>query len=135
MCSTPCEREQGEKKKNQKKHNKVEFFYRAKQYIKSLLLILLWQWHSYRSHSAEEASVAEEDDEQGDTEVEDKHIDDERGVVDLRLGSVVVNPTGTLHSLWDIPAQHTITQRLRPAPLHSICATCVSYTSLQVLKT
>lgn len=113
----------------------MEFFYRAKQYIKSLLLILLWQWHSYRSHSAEEASVAVEDDEQGDTEVEDKHIDDERGVVDLRLGSVVVNPTGTLHSLWDIPAQHTITQRLRPAPLHSICATCVSYTSLQVLKT
>ena len=36
--------------------------------------------------------------------MEDKHIDDEWGVVDLRLGSVVVNPTGTLHSLWDVPA-------------------------------
>lgn len=133
MCSTPCEREQGEKKKNQK--NIIKWNFSTGLNNISSLLILLWQWHSYRSHSAEEASVAEEDDEQGDTEVEDKHIDDERGVVDLRLGSVVVNPTGTLHSLWDIPAQHTITQRLRPAPLHSICATCVSYTSLQVLKT
>lgn len=36
--------------------------------------------------------------------MEDKHIDDEGGVVDLRLRSVVVNPTGTLHSLWDVPA-------------------------------
>ena len=36
--------------------------------------------------------------------MEDKHIDDKRGVVDLGLGSVVVNPAGTLHSLWDVPA-------------------------------
>ncbi len=37
----------------------------------------IWPWVSYRSHSAEQATVAKEDDEEGDREMEDKHIDDE----------------------------------------------------------
>lgn len=59
---------------------------------------------SYRSHSAEKATVAEENDEEGDGEMEDKHVDDERGVVDLGLGGVVVDATGALHPLRDVPA-------------------------------
>lgn len=31
---------------------------------------------SYRSHGAEQAAVAEENDDEGYTEMEDKHIDD-----------------------------------------------------------
>lgn len=47
--------------------------------------------------------------------MKDKHIDDKWGVVDLRLGGVVVDPAGTLHSLWDVPAStHVIIIPSRP---------------------
>lgn len=34
--------------------------------------------------------------------MEDKHVDDKGAVVELRLGGVVVNPTGALHPLRDV---------------------------------
>lgn len=68
---------------------------------------------SYRTDSAEKATVAEEDDEQRDGEVHDEHVDDKRGVVDLRFGSVVIYSTGALHSLWNIPAHSHMTPDLQ----------------------
>lgn len=77
-------------------------------------------WCSYRSHGAEEATVAEKNDEEGDAEMKDEHIDDKGGVVDLRLGGVVVNPTGTLHSLWDVPASTHIVIMFQSTQLHQV---------------
>lgn len=58
---------------------------------------------SYRADGAEQSAVAEADDDQRDGEVEGEHVDDEGGVSQLRRRGVVVNPTGTLHALWDVP--------------------------------
>ena len=35
--------------------------------------------------------------------MEEEHVDDKRRVVDFRLGGVVVDPTGALHALWEVP--------------------------------
>lgn len=66
---------------------------------------------SYRTDSAEQATVAEEDNEHWDGEVQDEHVDDKRGVVDLRFGSVVIYSTGALHSFWNISAHSHMTNK------------------------
>ncbi len=68
---------------------------------------------SYHTDSAEKATVAEEDDEHWDGEVQDEHVDDKRGGVDLRFGSVIIYSTGALHSLWNIPAHSHMTNKPR----------------------
>ena len=44
--------------------------------------------------------------------MEDEHVDDEGGVVDLRLGRVVVDPTRALHALWDVPASTVVGKKV-----------------------
>lgn len=55
--------------------------------------------------SANQVPIAEENDHQRDREVNHKHVDDERFVVDLWLQSVIVNPARALHALGDVPAR------------------------------
>lgn len=55
--------------------------------------------------SANQVPVAEENDHQRDHEVNHKHVDDERFIVDLWLQSVIVNPARALHALGDVPAR------------------------------
>lgn len=95
-------------------------------------LFSIWLRCSYHSHGAEQAAVAEENDGERDAEMKDKHIDDKWGVVDLRLGGVVVDPAGTLHSLWDVPAStHVII--IPPRPSHLVFdSTHVSWSVLRV---
>lgn len=75
---------------------------------------------SYRADSAEQTTVAEEDDQQWDGEMQDEHVDDKRGVVDFRFGSVVIYSAGALHSLRNIPA-HTHIQFITAVCLLGHC--------------
>lgn len=84
----------------------------------------MWPCCSHRAHCAQQAAVAEEDDEEGDAEVEDEHVDDEGGVVDLGLRGVVVDPAGTLHSLRDVPAGAPATTHTHTC-LASRCQQCI----------
>lgn len=52
--------------------------------------------------------------------MQDEHVDDKRGVVDLRFGSVVIYSTGALHSLWNIPAHSHMTPK--PPVRTSVCS-------------
>lgn len=55
--------------------------------------------------SANQVPIAEENDQQRDREVNHKHVDDKRFIVDLWLQSVIVDPTRALHALGDVPAR------------------------------
>lgn len=57
---------------------------------------------SYRFHCDDKASVCEEDNEDRDDEMADKHVDDVGLIVELRVEGVIIRATGALHSLREV---------------------------------
>lgn len=61
------------------------------------------QNESYRFHCENKASIGEENYDNRDKEMEGHHVDDIGLVVIGRVQSVIVRPTGALHSLRHVP--------------------------------
>lgn len=70
----------------------------------------------YLADFANEAPVGEEDDDHGDDEVDDEHVEHVGLVVEVGVVGVVVGPTGALHPLRDVPGREKGRNLLQDPP-------------------